>query len=366
MKLKLNENTLNAYINEAIEQEINEGGWNKIANFATRKAGEAAAKKTTTKAARVVGHAPRTKTPFNFASNIKNAKGARLALRDFKNGKPLEMSVQGSKNASYNGQKFWVKKVDGKVRFFSDPSCKAEYLLTTEKGGLGAAARSSWNSELSHMKNVLNSARRNMAGTLGVAGAFGAGYGLGTNGEGGQKDPNAPWNDNNGENQGNENKGGFDGTFPWDNTEPRWTPKPTPKPVQPSPKPAPVQPEPTQNNVPQNPRTSNSPLERIESGEMNLPGGASQMNQTGLSGGRPQPTIAQSAIHTMTQTTNANDNRPLQNRASLNRRTATNAKNIINQSVQNGSMSNQNARGQRQQINQAKNSLNRTGQPINK
>ena len=364
MKLKLNENTLNVYINEAVKQEINEGGWDKLANFAAKKAAGKAAKKAASKAPRIVGHAPRTKAPFNFARNVKNAKNARLSLKDFKNGKPLEMTVQGSKNASYNGQKFWVKKVDGKVRFFSDPSCKAEYLLTTEKGGLGAAARSSWNSELSHMKNLLNSARRNAAGTLAATGAFGAGYGLGRNGKDGQKDPNAPWNDgvdDNGGNGGDNGSGdnGWDGAFPWDDVQPRWTPRPKPRTAQPKP-------TQSQSNEPQNPRVIDTPLEKVDTSKMNLPGQASQLNSPGLAGDRPvqQPTVAQSAIHTMVQTTNANDNRPLQNRADLNRRTAGNAKDVINQNVQNGNMSRKDARTQKQQINQARRDLNRTGQPI--
>lgn len=224
MKLQLNEHTLNAYINEAFEQEINEGMWDRLARVATKKATAQTAKKT---APRVVGKAPRTKTPFNFVGNTKNAKGARLALRDFKNGKPLEMTVQGSKNASLNGKKFWVKKVDGKVRFFSGPECKAEQILTTEKGGLGAAARSSWNSELSHMKNILNSARRNMLGTGLVAG-MGTGWAI--DHAKNSSHPDDPWNAGSGDpgaNGNNEDGGtnpGWDGTFPWDNTEPQWAP----------------------------------------------------------------------------------------------------------------------------------------------
>lgn len=224
MKLQLDENTFNAYLNEAINEELGEGIGTKVgqglANMGQKILNRAAKKS----APRVVGHAPRTKSPFKFSANAKNAKNARLSLRSFRKGQPLEMSVQGSHNPAFNGKKFWVKKVDGKVRFFSDPSCKEEYLLTTEKGGFGAAARSSWNSELSHMKNILNSARRNMAGTA----LAGTAAGLGINA---MSHKNDPWNADQGEGaeggngQGEGGNNGWDGTFPWDNIEPRWTPR---------------------------------------------------------------------------------------------------------------------------------------------
>ena len=347
MKLQLNKNTFNAYINEAIKQEINEAGFLSGIGKVAGEAGKGIAK----------GAKSATKGVKNYVKalggNKKAVKKASSKISDIDAELKKIHSAQDANIKAQAGVPDWDKNLRDKLGREGWDLVDQERALT--KG------RDKLTTKLNQAKAGSKLARTS---TAAAAGGFGAGYLLGRNGKGGQKDPNAPWNDSVDDNSGNggdngSGDNGWDGAFPWDDVQPRWTPRPKPRTAQP--KPAQTQPE-----EPQKPRAIDTPLERVDTSKMNLPGQVSQLNAPGLSGDRPvqQPTVAQSAIHTMVQTTNANDNRPLQNRADLNRRTAGDAKDVINQNVQNGNMSRKDARAQKQQINQARRNLNRTGQPI--
>ena len=138
-----------------------------------------------------------------------------------------------------------------------------------------------------------------------------------------------------------------------------------PKPVRKS-KPRTVQsePAPDQSNEPQKTRPTDIPVSHVSPETTGSLRADAVPMQDGLAGGRPvqQPTIAQSAIHTMTQIANANDNRSLQNRTDLINRTADEAKSLIDQDMRNGNMSREDARAQKQQINQARDRLYRGSQ----
>ena len=349
MKLQLDENTLNAYINEAMKQEINEGVWDKLASFASKKAAGKAAK-TAGKIA--------TRKATATASRDAAAKGSKTLIGASRKSGIAARDVNRYNKALINAGKVDSKDVkqlrklqnlkrQGKITPEQDKELRTLERNLSRKGFLTSRG---------DYENLLR-ARRQQAAIAGGVGAIGGAYMLGRNGKGGQKDPNAPWNspeDGNGDNGGNGNGDGWNGEFPWDDVQPRWTPKPKKKQPQPNPV------------IPKKPSIMDTPLEKVDASKMNLPTGVTQANAPGLDINRPmpQPTIAQSAIHTMAQTTNANDNRPLQGRADLNRRTARDAKDIINQNVQNGNMTRQDARAQKQLINQARRNLNRTGQPI--
>ena len=358
MKLQLNETTLNAYINEAIKQEINEAGLlsgiGKVAGEAGKgiaKGAKGVAKGSKNYVKALTGNRGVVKNVANEMDNILRNPEYQNLFREF----GFDSVDQLPKNVRKNPKKLlqFVKDMQKKNTAVHD-AWKANRNMVFNKD-LGAQGNSLVNLERDLTK-AINGTKLARIGTAAAAGGLGAGYLLGRNGKSGQKDPDAPWNppvDGNGDNGGNGD--GWDGAFPWDDVQPRWTPKPKKKQPQPNPV------------IPKKPSIMDTPLEKVDTSKMNLPTGVTQLNAPGLDINRPmpQPTIAQSAIHTMAQTTNANDNRPLQGRADLNRRTAANAKDIINQNVQNGNMSRQDARAQKQQINQARRSLNRTGQPIN-
>ena len=201
----MNDEALNAYINEAIRQELDEdlktkaGQW--LANW-----GQKLINKT---APRVVGKTG-GRTSTTFLKNINIAKNCRLNLRDLRRGKVVEFTDK-------NGTKFYGKKLNGKIEFFTDSSCKT-------KAGKSLAA--SGRKQIKNMEGVLRSARRNMAGVT-AAGAAAIGLANG-GGSGAGVNPDAPWNapENGGDNGGGNSGGGFDGSFPWDNIRPIMTPRP--------------------------------------------------------------------------------------------------------------------------------------------
>jgi len=287
----LKEETLNAYINEAIKQELEEGLFTKAGTkAATKAATKSAAKQSARKLGQAAGgdaaRMSRTKTPLKFAKNTKTAKNARLGLRDFRRGKAVEGKVG---NTSY-----FARQENGVTKFYSDAACKNE--ITDPK--LLKSVKSSWNSIVSHAKNVRNSARRNMLGTAAAAG-LGAGWAIDHNAH-----KNDPWNGTpdgqSGDNgDGNRNNGGnWDGSFPWDNTKPNWTPR-QPK------NPAPATPtgatQPTKPTQPERPKFE--PLPAVNT-QLNLPGATTSAGTT-IKRPEPQLTLPQNALRTMVNTTQA-------------------------------------------------------------
>ena len=162
MKLQLDENTFNAYLNEAIKRELNEAGWTKLG----MKGGQKAASKTAGKtSARVITHSPITK---KFFGNIKDAKSARKFIMGLKRGKVVSGTVEGGKGAK--GLQWFTK--DGK-KFFTDAACTNQI---TDPKKLGAVTRS-FNGHYTAAANLFNSAQRNMLGTSLVTG-LGAGWAI--------------------------------------------------------------------------------------------------------------------------------------------------------------------------------------------
>ena len=292
MKLQLDEQTLNAYINEAIKQELgelDEGIWNRVASFAGKKVADKAAKS----AGKVAARKATAK-----ASRDAAAKGSRTLV-----GASRKAGVAARDVNRYNKALIRAGKVDAK---------EVKQLRNLQKLQRQGKLTPEQTKELRKLESRLSGkgfytnradaqallrARGQQAAIAGGAAALGGAYALGRGTA--NNDPDAPWND--GQDGGNENDG-WDGTFPWDNTDPEWTPRPTR-----NPQPAPTQtPEPAQPETPARPE-----MPRLEPVALpaSIPTGVTLPadQQPGIIG-RPQvqPTFAQNAVGTMVRTAMAN------------------------------------------------------------
>ena len=312
MKLQLNESTLNAYINEAIRQELNEGLFSKG-----------------TTAVRAIGHSPITK---KFFGRIKDAKSARKFIMGLRRGKVVSGTVESGKGAK--GLNWFTK--DGKT-FFRDAACKQQITNPAEL----RAVSGSFKGHYTAAANLFNSAQRNMLGTAAVAGL---GAGLAMN-NGGQKNGNNNGNPGTGEDSQNSggNGGGFDGIFPWDDTTPSFAP--------------PRQPRNKQPNDNQEGNQQEEPVKRVVGPELpklepgSLQAGATTNQNNALNAPQSQPTLAQSAVHSMVQTANAPaSDMSLRDKRQTVNRTAANARDAINQGYGNR-QDKQMVRDVRRQIN---------------
>lgn len=291
MKLQLNENTLNAYINEAIQQELNE---NYRVNF--EKLGE-----------------PELQV-------IKNHKAARRRLE---RGAYNRMSLISTRK---------LRKVLNDMGYSDDQIRAGLSNGAIEVGnGVGNSFRPYQNIYRQNRKDARLRSRMNM-----------------------------PVADNGQDRQGEqENQAeAWDGSFPWDNTTPVWTPR-KPKTQAPvtttpatAPEEAPAQPE----------RQKLEPLTPVQV-PANIPTGVTAPEQPGIIRRQPQQSLAQSAVQVMGQTANQS-NMSLRDRISTNRRTIQNANNAIDQMVRDGSMSRQQARDDKKLMKGAEKAL-RTGKPMN-
>ena len=234
MKLQLNEKTLNAYINEAIKQEMNEG-WEKLGKFGGKAKNIL---KGTTKGVKNYGKA--------LGGNKKAIKKANSKISDIDTELKKIHSAQDANIKAQANVPDWDKNLRDKLGKEGWSLVDQERALTKGKNAL--------TTKLNQAKAGKTLART--ATGAAVAG-LGAGYLAGRSRNGGQ-DPNAPWNDENNDpgmnddvqndTGGNEiNGGGFDGTFPWDNIEPQWAPR----------RPRPQVQQPTQPVQPQQPATVN-------------------------------------------------------------------------------------------------------------
>ena len=274
MKLQLNESTLNAYINEAIRQELNEGLFSK----------------GTSSAVRAIGHSPITK---KFFGRIKDAKSARKFIMGLRRGKVVGGTVESGTGAK--GLNWFTK--DGKT-FFRDAACKQQITNPAEL----RAVSGSFKGHYTAAANLFNSAQRNMLGT-GLAAGLGTGWAIDHAKH--SSHPDDPWNDDvadpgandNAHDETGGNDGGFDGTFPWDNTDPAWTPRPTRNP-QPQPGQAQVKPE---QEEPQQPARRN--IEALQPvSTINMPTGVTGTGET-LQGLKQHPeSFVDSARRVMAQT----------------------------------------------------------------
>lgn len=262
MKLQLDESTLNAYINEAIKQEMNEG-WEKLGKFGGKAKNIL---KGTTKGVKNYGKA--------LGGNKKAIKKANSKISDIDTELKKIHSAQDANIKAQANVPDWDKNLRDKLGKEGWSLVDQERALTKGKNAL--------TTKLNQAKAGKTLART--ATGAAVAG-LGAGYLAGRSRNGGQ-DPNAPWNDENNDpgmnddvqndTGGNEiNGGGFDGTFPWDDIEPQWTPR----------RPRPQVQQPTQPVQPQQPaqpaRTRIEPLASVQA-PANLPTGAvpNQAGQT--------------------------------------------------------------------------------------
>ena len=258
MKLQLNESTLNAYINEAIKQELNENWLTKTATKVGSKAGKA-----------IKGAAKGTK---NYVKALGgNKKAVQKSEKMLKSLKDELAAVEKEQKAIWG---------------------------TANSGARGHELATRRNTLIRRIKSVESSLEKAKAGktlartaTGTAATGFGAGYLAGRSGKNGQN-PDAPWNDGiadsgmNGDAQDETsgNGGGFDGTFPWDNTTPVWTPrKPrTPAPTPATPAPVPTTQEPAAEETPASTRPRVEPIDKIAT--------PSNMS-TGVTSNQPEPTI---------------------------------------------------------------------------
>ena len=356
MKLQLNEKTINAYINEALKQELEEGLGTKFLKGLSKlgkKAAQAAEKKAgavTRKGGEAFGNLGKSGGPLKFKGNSSRTQAARKALRGA-NGERGAKFVTGTANKTMGGGKLEYvaktvkdEKTGKKVLKFYAKDGQTE--LTGEQLKL---ARSNFRMRAGQYKDIRKMGNLNRGILLAATGGAIAGSNLG----GGN--PDEPWlgggDDVNNEN-GQEQEEGFEGSFPWDDTEPQWTPR-TPKnttnqPQQPQQQPE-EQPQPQQ-------REPISPIEPINA---NIPApkvtGATQ-EQPVLARKETTPTIAQNAMRVMAQTANQSQ-MSLQDRIDLNNRTAQNAINAIDKAINNGSMSRAEGESQKNLIKQANKTL---------
>lgn len=360
MKLQLNEETLNAYINEAIRQELDENLWQRAADFFGKKASNSLAKKAAKeagkKAPRKLGRAAgdeftkagRTKHPFNFRKNVKTARNTRLSLKNYEKGLPVEVKVGKGSN---KGTSYFVKKENGVTKYFKDAECTTE--ITDPK--VLKSVRASWRTQYNHAKNLLNSARRNMIGTAGV-GALGAGWAL----SGGDSHKDDPWNAGAEENSGPDGRpvGGSEGPFPWDATPVPVlpTPKPstpaTPAPVVSTPpsEPEPVQPEPPKPSTPTTP-------EPVVSTPPNNPEPVQPEPQPEATPEpTPEPTIAQRNMEKMRQI-NSDPNMSLHNKKRAIKQQKRAGKDEVRAAKRRGELTHDEAEKQKHQIGLTKREL---------
>ena len=342
MKLQLNENTLNAYINEAIRQEINEGIGQKVLLKGAQKAATKQAGKT---GARAITHSPLTK---KFFGNIKDAKSARKFIMGLKRGKVVSGTVESGNGA--RGVKWFTK--DGKT-FFKDAACKQQITDAKEL----RAVRGSFKGHYTAAANLFNSAQRNMLGTAAVAG-LGTGWAIDHAKHSSR--PDDPWNEpiDDQDNDGSE-ESAQDNGFPWDNTEPQWTPKPTRKP---QPQPQPAQEEPQQPE-----RRSVEPLQPVST--INIPTGVTGTSET-LPGLKQRPeSFVDSARRVMAQTAaaglNGNTGNPkLDNWKQTNRNTRRTANAAIDTMRRDGAITRNQARQDKRAIKDTERTIRRNAKEM--
>ena len=299
MKLQLNENTLNAYINEAIRQELNEAFRVDFEKLGTPTGP--------------------VKNGWGFARLYTSPERAKKAMASGTYGRTGMMTpkefVNDLKALGYDTEQIQNGIQNGAIKI-------------GRNFGSGPAQQFLPHNNL--RKQNRRDARLRTAAGMPVS--------------------NSQSNKTQDDNQTETNNGGFNGTFPWDDTTPRWTPRPTPK------KPAPV--EPAEPVAPT--RTPVEPIQPIQ--PANMPTGVTTPEGPGLAMRQQQPSLAQSAVQVMGQTANQSD-MGLKDRISTNRRTRQNANDAIDQMVRDGSMTRQQARDDKKFMRGAEKAL-RTGKPV--
>jgi hypothetical protein len=212
MKLQLDESTLNAYINEAIKEEMNES-WDKLGKLGSKAKNLF---RGATKGVKNYGKA--------LGGNKKSVKALEQELGKLRG----ELDDVLKKQKAVYGTPEGVRVLPNGKQVGTDLVDRATGLRAAIERGEKALAKAKGGATLAR------------GTTAAAAGGFGAGYLAGRSGRreqnpeayAGGDDDDAPWN-NGVIDDGDEGSGPWDGTFPWDDTTPRWTPRPVRPPVQP-------------------------------------------------------------------------------------------------------------------------------------
>lgn len=338
MKLQLNESTLNAYINEAIKQELEENWLTKAVSKVGSKAGKA-----------VKGAARGAKTYAKaLGGNKKAVQKSEKMLKSLKDElaavEKEQKAIWGTANSGARGHELATRRntLIRRIKSVESSLAKAKAGKTLARTATGTAAA-----------------------------GFGAGYLAGRSGKNGQN-PDAPWNDgiadpgmNDGgfdDNGGND--GGFDGTFPWDNTDPAWTPRPA---RNPQPQPGQTQDNPTQEEPQQPVRRSMEALQPVST--INVPTGVTGTSET-LPGLKQRPeSFVDSARRVMAQTAaaglNGNTGNPkLDNWRQTNRNTRKTANAAIDTMRRDGAITRDQARQDKRTIKDTERTIRRNAKEM--
>lgn len=353
MKLQLNESTLNAYINEAVKQEINEGGWDKLASFAGKKAARAAAKKAGKTVAKKSGEAfgslGKSKGPLAFKHNSERVQTARKALRGANSETGSKFTTGASRKVMDGGKlEYIVKKEGGEIKYLAKDG---KTPLTGDQLNL---AKNNFRMRSAQYKDIRKMGNLNRGIAL-TAVAGGVGTAIAASGS---RNPDAPWNDTPAQGEPDNNQdSGFDGTFPWDNTEPQWTPKPTRKP----------QPQPAQEEPQQPERRSMETSQPVST--INIPTGVTGTSET-LPGLKQRPeSFVDSARRVMAQTAaaglNGNTGNPkLDNWKQTNRNTRRTANAAIDTMRRDGAITRNQARQDKRTLRDTEKTIRRNAKEM--
>ena len=174
----------------------------------------------------------------------------------------------------------------------------------------------------------------------------------------GSRNPDAPWNDTPAQSEPDNNQdSGFDGTFPWDDTEPQWTPKPTRRP----------QPQPAQEEPQQPERRSMETLQPVST--INIPTGVTGTSET-LPGLKQRPeSFVDSARRVMAQTAaaglNGNTGNPkLDNWKQTNRNTRRTANAAIDTMRRDGAITRNQARQDKRTLRDTEKTIRRSAKEM--
>ena len=306
MKLQLNENTLNAYINEAIRQELNEAFRVDFEKLGTPTGP--------------------VKNGWGFARLYTRPERAKKAMASGTYGRTGMMTpkefVNDLKALGYDTEQIQNGIQNGAIKI-------------GRNFGSGPAQQFLPHNNL--RKQNRRDARLRTAAGMPVS--------------------NSQSNKTQDDNQTETNNGGFNGTFPWDDTEPQWTPKPTRKP----------QPQPAQEEPQQPERRSMETLQPVST--INIPTGVTGTSET-LPGLKQRPeSFVDSARRVMAQTAaaglNGNTGNPkLDNWKQTNRNTRRTANAAIDTMRRDGAITRNQARQDKRTLRDTEKTIRRSAKEM--
>ena len=300
MKIQLDEKTLNAYINEAVKQELNEAGsgflgkiGRPIGNYFRRLGGNKALVKAGKEGIENSKKAI-SKADDEMAKISKQMKGVKDAQKANVKAHSALPDQQGANWGEHQRLGKEGSKLVNKERKLANQNAKQ----LAAKNDAEKAIKDS-EKAIADAKAAARKTQIRTNAVIGAAGAGALGYALGRNHQ------NDPWNDTpdgQGGSNGNGNGtggGNWNDTFPWDDTKPAWTPR-KPKVVNPASSTGETQPtEPTQ---PERPKLE--PLPTVDK-PLAQPTGATTSVGSSIERPEPQLTLPQNAIRSMVNTAQA-------------------------------------------------------------